>query len=104
MNWKKQVKAANSKGALVKHIEALQRAMAYYADENNWAVRDLAEDKHGGDIIWLGISDPTYVANRLLGRVKLNKELEVELAQAAMKVSKLVSGSRTESKEDGPKD
>ena len=98
MNWKKQVKQGNSKGALVKHIAQLQRAMAYYADENNWAVKD-------DDVIWLGISDPTYVANRLLGRAKLNQELEKELAKQAIEDQKrIVSGNRTEStKSDGPK-
>ena len=94
MNWKKQVKAANSKGALVKHIAQLQRALVYYADENNWAVKDGGL---GEEIQWLGISDPTYVANRLLGRAKVDAELENELMKYA-------SGSRTESKEDGPKD
>ena len=84
MNWKKQVKAANSKGALVNHIAQLQRALSYYADESNWAVKEE-------DVIWLGISDPTYVANRLLGKAKLNAELEKELKAQA-------SGSRTESK------
>ena len=84
MNWKKRVKAANSKGALVNHIAQLQRALAYYADESNWAVKEE-------DVIWLGISDPTYVANRLLGKAKLNAELEKELNAQA-------SGSRTESK------
>ena len=92
MNWKKRIKAANSKGALVRHIEQLQRAMAYYANENNWAVKGEA-----GDICWLGISDPTYVANRLLGKAKVDMSLEKELMAQT-------SGSRTESKEDGPKD
>lgn len=91
MNWKKQIKAANSKGQLVKHIAQLQRALNYYADENNWAVKGEA-----GDICWLGISDPTYVANRLLGRAKADSGLEKELMDN-------MSGNRTESKkENGP--
>lgn len=98
MNWKKQIKAANSKGALIKHIAQLQRALLYYCDENNWAVNDSEE------IQWLGISDPTYVANRLLGKVKLDKGLEEELMKAATNQQKIVSGSRTESTEsDGQK-
>ena len=88
MNWKKQVKQGNSKGALVRHIAQLQMALNYYSNEDNWAVKDEIDS-----IVWLGISDPTYVANRLLGRAKLDESLEEELKKQS-------SGNRTESTEN----
>ncbi len=57
------LKSANSKGALAKAIVLYQRALSYYASEQNWAVR-------GDDIVWLGDDDPTYAAQVSLGKRK----------------------------------
>jgi hypothetical protein len=54
------IKGANSKGALVKYIDQLQKVLAFYANESNWAVKEE-------DIIWLGDDDPTYQAGVVLG-------------------------------------
>lgn len=65
MNLKQQLKAANSKGKLAAAVVYYQRALAHYADENNWAVR-------GEEIIWVGDDDPTYAAQLSLGRRKVD--------------------------------
>ena len=63
MNQKHLLKSANSKGQLAKAVLLYQRALAHYANENNWAVR-------GDDIIWLGDDTPTYAAQVSLGKCK----------------------------------
>lgn len=63
MNAKHLLKAANSKGTLVKACMQYQRALAHYANENHWAVR-------GDEIVWLGDDDPTYAAQVSLGARK----------------------------------
>ena len=63
MNQKNLLKSANSKGQLAKAVLLYQRALAHYANENNWAVR-------GDDIIWLGDDAPTYAAAVSLGKCK----------------------------------
>lgn len=61
MNQKHLIKAANSKGQLAKAIMMYQKALAYYANEANWAVKD--------DVIqWVGSDDPTEVAEIVLGK------------------------------------
>lgn len=63
MNTKHLLKAANSKGALVRACLQYQRALAHYANENHWGVK-------GDDIVWLGDDDPTYAAGVSLGQRK----------------------------------
>ena len=63
MNTKHLLKAANSKGALVRACLQYQRALAHYANENNWAVK-------GDDIVWIGDDTPTYAAQVSLGKCK----------------------------------
>ena len=63
MNAKQLLKAANSKGALVRACMQYQRALAHYANENHWGVK-------GDDIVWLGDDDPTYAAGVSLGQRK----------------------------------
>lgn len=70
MNLKNVIKAGNSKGKLAKAVLYYQRALAFYADENNWAVR-------GDDIIWLGDDDPTYAAAVSLGKRKADPNYQV---------------------------
>ena len=81
MNTKNLLKSANSKGQLAKAVLLYQRALAHYANENNWAVR-------GDDIIWLGDDSPTYAAQVSLGKCKPD-------AQYAERNKKL-SGNRTD--------
>ena len=63
------LKSANSKGTLAKAILMYQKALLYYADENNWAVRENPSS-NTDDIIWLADDDPTALANKVLGRKK----------------------------------
>lgn len=60
MNTRKLLKAANSKGQLVKAILIYQQALRYYAAEEHWAVK-------GEDIIWVKDDDPTLPAQTCLG-------------------------------------
>ena len=59
----KLIKAANSKGTLVRAIQQYQRALAHYANESHWAVKD-------DNIIWMGDDDPTMAAQVTLGMRK----------------------------------
>lgn len=61
MNTKKLLKAANSKGQLVKACLQYQRALLWYAKEENWLVN--VDEK----IEWVGSDDPTEVAEITLG-------------------------------------
>lgn len=67
MNTKQLLKAANSKGALVRACMQYQRALAHYANENHWGVK-------GDDIVWLGDDDPTYAAAVSLGKRKPDRK------------------------------
>ena len=58
-----RLKAANSKGTLVKAILQYQQALAHYANESHWAVK-------GDDIVWVGDDDPTMAAQVTLGMRK----------------------------------
>lgn len=64
---KASIKANNSKGTLVKAVIQYQRALAYYADESNWAV---SEER----IEWVANDDPLEVAEVVLGRRKSRPE------------------------------
>ncbi len=68
MNQKKLLKAANSKGQLVKAVLMYQAALRYYATEEHWAVR-------GDDIIWVKDDDPTLPAQTCLG---MNRPVTVQ--------------------------
>jgi hypothetical protein len=63
MRIDQRIKQANSKGRLAKAVVSLQRALAHYADEAHWAVKD-------DDIVWTGDDDPTKVAELALGKRK----------------------------------
>lgn len=67
--WKR-IKAANSKGDLVKHIQGLHNILKWYADESNWAVKDFDDPNLESVIVWLGDDDPTYAAQLGLGTRK----------------------------------
>ena len=56
----------NSKGVLIKAIQQYQQALAYYANENHWAVKDE-------DILWIKDDDPTLPAQTVLGLRKAPK-------------------------------
>jgi hypothetical protein len=60
VNQKHLIKAANSKGKLVRAVLAYRQALLYYANESHWAVRDEV-------IQWVGDDDPTKVAEIVLG-------------------------------------
>ena len=83
MNTKKLLKAANSKGQLVKAVVLYQRALSHYANESNWAVK-------GDDIVWLGDDDPAYAAQVSLGKRKPDPTY-------AQRNANNLSGNRTES-------
>ena len=88
MNQLKLLKSANSKSTLVKAILMYQKALLYYADENNWAVRENPAS-NTDDIIWLASDDPTAVANKVLGRSKpqfTNEEMKVDRTMPALGV------------------
>ena len=79
MNQRKLIKAANSKGTLVRAILQYQQALAHYANESHWAVKDGA---NGEDIVWLGDDDPTMAAQVTLGMRKLTNNVTAkEVAQ-----------------------
>lgn len=80
MNQKHLLKAANSKGALVKAVLAYQRALQHYANEAHWLVK-------GDEIMWVGDDDPTYAAGVSLGQRK---------ADASYFERNKLSGNRTE--------
>lgn len=69
MKEKQLMKAANSKGQLVKACLLYQRALAHYANESNWAVRE-------DDILWVGDDTPTYAAQVVLGKCKQDPAYE----------------------------
>ena len=100
----KLMKAANSKGTLVKAIQQYQKALAHYANEAHWAVAgddDLvhavgklavemgeewrlknaelmdayqAASEKVPAILWLGDDDPTMAAQVTLGMRKVAKQ------------------------------
>ena len=75
MNQRKLIKAANSKGTLVRAILQYQQALAHYANESHWAVK-------GDDVVWLGDDDPTMAAQVTLGMRKLTNNVTAkEVAQ-----------------------
>ena len=66
MNSKKLLKAANSKGQLIRAVIAYRQALIWYANESNWAVKDEV-------IQWIGDDDPTKAAEIVLGIRKAGK-------------------------------
>ena len=83
MNQRKLIKAANSKGTLVKAILQYQQALAHYANESHWAVK-------GDDIVWLGDDNPTMAAQVTLGIRKVannatNKPTAKRVAQQTVR-------------------
>lgn len=99
MNSTKLLKAANSKGKLVKAVLLYQNALSHYANENNWAVKtnelhhivgkllkeqgeafrlahaellDAFQAASEDSIVWLGDDDPTYAAQVVLAKRKVD--------------------------------
>jgi len=63
MNRSTQIKRGNSKRTLADAVVQLQNALAWYAKEEHWAVKE-------DDILWLGDEDPPYRAQVILGQRK----------------------------------
>ena len=54
-----RIKQANSKGKLARAVVVYRAALAHYANEAHWAVKEEA-------ILWVGDDDPTKVAEMAL--------------------------------------
>jgi hypothetical protein len=63
------LKAHYSKGQLARAAMSYIKALNYYANEENWAVKDCDGQDY---IVWIGSDDPLEAAETVLGRRKNN--------------------------------
>lgn len=63
------LKAHYSKGQLARAAMSYIKALNYYANEENWAVKECDGQDY---IVWIGSDDPLEAAETVLGRRKNN--------------------------------